>query len=139
MHLWKYSFAVALLVSGCQLSKETDLKYLEVDVLSAGHGELLQQGQKVAVYFDAWLFDKEKKDQKGMLLDSNRQRRQPVEFILGKNAPFKVWNEALKQKRRGDRVLVRVPAEMAFGQNAPRPDIPAHSALIFELEILEKM
>ncbi len=106
---------------------ESGLQY-EVMTQGAGEGENPQATDIVSVHYHGTLVD-------GSVFDSSVERGQPTEFPL--NAVIKGWTEALQLMKVGDKWKIYLPSELAYGARSPSPAIPANSALIFEVELLE--
>jgi FKBP-type peptidyl-prolyl cis-trans isomerase FklB len=108
-------------------STESGLQY-EVITQGNGEGEHPSVTDVVSVHYHGTLID-------GTVFDSSVERKQPSEFPL--NAVIKGWTEALQLMKVGDKWKLYLPADIAYGARSPSPKIPANSALIFEVELLE--
>ena len=71
----------------------------------------------------------------GEVFDSSVQRGQPAEFPV--NGVIRGWVEALQMMKPGEKWKLFIPADLAYGARSPSPKIPANSALVFEVELLE--
>ncbi len=71
----------------------------------------------------------------GTVFDSSIERGQPTQFPVG--AVIKGWQEALQLMKVGEKWKLYIPANIAYGARSPSPQIPANSALVFEVELLE--
>jgi FKBP-type peptidyl-prolyl cis-trans isomerase len=69
----------------------------------------------------------------GTKFDSSYDRGQPATFPL--NGVIKGWSEGLQLMPVGSKYKLYVPADLAYGENAPGP-IGPNAALIFEVELL---
>jgi len=69
----------------------------------------------------------------GTEFDSSYTRGTPATFKV--NGVIKGWQEALVLMKPGAKWQLFIPPELAYG-DAPRPGIPAGSALIFDVELL---
>ena len=69
----------------------------------------------------------------GTKFDSSYDRGQPATFPL--NGVIKGWSEGLQLMPVGSKYKFYVPAELAYGENAPGP-IGPNATLIFEVELL---
>lgn len=77
---------------------------------------------------------------KGMLLngtifDSSYDRGQPVQFPV--NGVIPGFSIALKQMKKGEKRIVFIPSNLAYGEKGADGAIPPNSDLIFELELLD--
>ena len=106
---------------------ESGLQY-EIITQGSGEGESPQATDVVSVHYHGTLID-------GTVFDSSVERNQPAEFQL--NAVIKGWTEALQLMKVGDKWKLYLPSDIAYGARSPSPKIPANSALIFEVELLE--
>lgn len=69
----------------------------------------------------------------GTVFDASDKHGGPAEFAL--NQVIKGWTEGLQLMREGDKYRFTIPADLAYGQNAP-PTIGANQILTFEVELL---
>lgn len=110
---------------------ESGLQYI---ILASGdpEGESPENGEMVAVYYEGRLAEN------GELFDSAYQRGQPELFPSNRLIPG--WVEALEMMKPGDRWLMYIPADIAYGaQGTPGGPIPPNADLMFEVELLEVM
>ena len=70
----------------------------------------------------------------GTEFDSSYKRGQPATFPVG--GVIKGWTEALPLMAVGSKWQLFIPAELAYGERAPGPEIGPNSTLIFEVELL---
>lgn len=103
---------------------------LEYVILESGDesGESPQGGEYVAVFYEGRL------DATGDVFDSAFQRGEPALFPANRVIPG--WVEALQLMKPGDRWLVHVPGNLAYGPRGNGP-IPPNAALNFEVELME--
>jgi FKBP-type peptidyl-prolyl cis-trans isomerase FkpA/FKBP-type peptidyl-prolyl cis-trans isomerase FklB len=66
--------------------------------------------------------------------DSSYKRNRPEEFPLKGVIPG--WTEGLQLLKKGAKAQLYIPPNLAYGDR-PRPGIPANSALVFEVELLD--
>ena len=100
---------------------------LQYKSLAEGDGATPELQDFVVVHYEGRLID-------GTVFDSSRKRGEPATFP--RQGLISGWVEALGLMRAGDRWELTVPADMAYGANE-RPSIPAHSTLIFDIELIE--
>lgn len=67
--------------------------------------------------------------------DSSWSRGEPTSFEAGTLIPG--FNEALSLMQPGDRFLVHIPADQAYGDKGWGEDIPPRADLMFQIELLE--
>ncbi|MBO9539797.1 FKBP-type peptidyl-prolyl cis-trans isomerase [bacterium] len=101
---------------------------LESKVLSPGHGPIPNQGDRVVVHYVGWL-------ENGQRFDSSRARNRPFEFWLGRGEVIKGWDAIVSRMQVGEKRLVRIPPELAYGDRRVGT-IPPGSPLLFEIELL---
>ena len=100
---------------------------LQYKVLTAGTGPKPGAGDTVTVNYRGTLVN-------GKEFDSSYKRGQPVSFPLG--GVIKGWTEALQLMPVGSKWQLFIPAELAYGDHPPTPDIEPGAVLIFDVELL---
>ena len=58
-----------------------------------------------------------------------------IEFPL--NRVIKGWTEGMKLVGKGGRIVLWIPAELAYGETGAGQDIGANEALCFDVELLD--
>ena len=71
----------------------------------------------------------------GKKFDSSYDRQQPLELSVG--GVIAGWQEGLQLMPVGSKYIFYIPSELGYGERGAGKDIPANSALIFEVELLE--
>lgn len=110
-----------------------DLKFQEKDgvqyaVLKEGQAhEQADSGEGVLVQYTGWLDN-------GEIFDSSRGRK-PFSFPLGAGRVIKGWDRGVEGMQVGERRLLKIPAELAYGDR-DLGKIPPNSPLNFEVELL---
>ncbi len=89
------------------------------------------------VHYTGWLYDPSKPDGKGNKFDSSRDRQVPFGFFLGAGKVIKGWDEGVVGMKVGGQRTLIIPSAMAYGDRAVGGIIPANSALIFDVELIE--
>jgi peptidylprolyl isomerase len=100
---------------------------LVVQPLVKGSGPEVAADQTVTVQYSGWLLD-------GTQFDSSWERGAPTSF--GLDQVIKGWTDGLAGQTVGSQVLLVVPADQAYGDQASGA-IPANSPLIFVVDILD--
>ena len=103
---------------------------LEYVVLASGDaaGTQPQGSDRVVVYYEGRF------DEGGGVFDSAFKRGEAAIFPVNRVIPG--WIEALQLMRSGDRWLVHVPGDLAYGPAGNGP-IPPNAALNFEVELMD--
>ncbi|KAJ2826856.1 hypothetical protein GGI24_002801 [Coemansia furcata] len=87
-------------------------------------------GDKIAVHYEGKLFSN------GKVFDSSLTRGDPIEFILGHGHVIKGWDQGLLNMCVGEKRLLKIPSDLAYGSRGAPPDIPANAALVFSTELM---
>ena len=100
---------------------------LQYKVVQEGDGPKPKDSDVVVVHYKGTLLD-------GTEFDSSIKRGQPAEFPL--KAVIPGWTEGLQLMKKGGKYEFYIAPELAYGERG-RPSIPANSALIFEVELVD--
>jgi len=100
---------------------------LQYKVLKDGSGSKPTGSDSVICNYRGTLID-------GKEFDSSYKRGQPATFSIGQ--VIKGWTEALQLMPVGSKWQLYVPADLAYGERSPSPDIPPNSTLVFDVELL---
>jgi len=102
---------------------------LQYKVVTAGSGKMPAAEDNVTVHYTGKLAD-------GTVFDSSVERGEPASFGVSQVIPG--WTEALQLMREGDKWLLYIPSDLAYGeQGAGGGQIPPNATLIFEVELLK--
>lgn len=107
---------------------ETTASGLQYKVLKSGEGKTPQKTDTVRVHYHGMLPD-------GTAFDSSKQRGDPVEFPV--TAVIKGWSEALLQMKVGDKWMLYVPSDLAYGSRRRSNVIGPNQVVLFEVELLD--
>ncbi len=105
----------------------TGIRYV---VLEEGSGEFAKPGNQVSVLYVGRLID-------GQTFDQKQDPKDPFTFRLGRNQVIRGWDQILQLMRPGDRWMVIIPPELAYGSRGQAPRIPRNSTLVFMMQLLE--
>ena len=100
---------------------------LQYEVLTEGKGKSPTLENEVEVHYRGTFID-------GTEFDSSYQRGAPSKFFL--NQVIRGWTEGLQLMKEGGKYKFYIPSELAYGEQQS-DKIPAHSTLIFEVELLK--
>ncbi|MEJ0023060.1 MAG: FKBP-type peptidyl-prolyl cis-trans isomerase [Alphaproteobacteria bacterium] len=70
----------------------------------------------------------------GKVFDSSYQRKEPVQFPVGR--VIAGWTEALQLMHPGEEIRLVIPPQLGYGEDGSPPDIPPNSVLVFRVELL---
>lgn len=102
---------------------------LQYEVLEEGDGPKPDSGDVVEVHYRGTTVD-------GEVFDESYSRGEPATFPVGQVIPG--WTEGLQLMSVGSKYKFFIPADLAYGQRAPRgASFGPNSTLIFEVELLD--
>ncbi len=100
---------------------------LQYEVLQEGTGPKPGPTSTVEVHYEGRLIN-------GKVLDSSYQRKETISFPL--NRVIAGWTEGLQLMATGSKYRLYIPSELGYGARGAGGDIPPHSALIFDVELI---
>ncbi|MEM6470784.1 MAG: FKBP-type peptidyl-prolyl cis-trans isomerase [Planctomycetota bacterium] len=101
---------------------------MQYKVLKSGDGPSPNPSDNVKVHYTGKLLN-------GQVFDSSVKRGAPAEFIVSQ--VIKGWRVALQEMQVGDKWMLYIPPEMAYGESGSPPLIGPNQVLIFEVELLD--
>ena len=101
---------------------------LQYKVVKEGNGKSPKATDTVSVHYRGTLID-------GTEFDSSIKRGEPAEFPV--NRVIKGWTEALQLMKEGDKWMLYIPSNLAYGERGAGADIGPNETLIFEVELLK--
>ena len=104
----------------------TGLRYV---VLQEGTGPKAKAGEVVKVLFKGMFFD-------GRVFDQTSDPSKPFTFRLGRGEIIDGWEEGISMMAAGEKRILIVPYELAYGSRGQPPRIPRQTSLVFEVELL---
>lgn len=102
---------------------------LRIEDLRPGDGKAVVKGALITTHYTGWLED-------GSVFDSSVQKGRPFQCVIGTGRVIKGWDQGLMGMRVGGKRKLFVPAALGYGERQVGR-IPAHSDLVFEIELLE--
>ncbi|ORY83701.1 hypothetical protein BCR37DRAFT_402383 [Protomyces lactucae-debilis] len=104
---------------------------VEKQTLKEGDGKNYpKKGDKVSIHYTGTLDD-------GSKFDSSRDRGQPFECTIGVGQVIKGWDEGVPQMSIGEKAILNITHDFAYGERGFPPVIPARSNLKFDVELLK--
>lgn len=132
------AFLVFITINGKQeISQNINMQNTEknegvkITVLKEGNGDVAKLGDIVAVNYTGKLSD-------GTIFDSNvNPQSEPFIFDLGTENIIKGWNIGVTGMKVGEKRVLEIAPELAYGASGIGGVIPPNATLIFEVELLE--
>ena len=93
-----------------------------------GEGPQVQEGQALTVHYVGQIYPD------GNVFDESWSTGEPATFSL--DQVIAGWTQGLAGQTVGSRVILVIPSELGYGDQAQGTDIPANSDLIFAVDIL---
>lgn len=100
---------------------------LQYQVMKEGSGEKPGAHDIVKVHYEGKLPN-------GKVFDSSIARGEPIEFPV--DQVIAGWTEALQLMKTGAKYRLFIPSRLGYGAHGAGNDIPPHSTLIFDVELL---
>ncbi|MDR1544579.1 MAG: FKBP-type peptidyl-prolyl cis-trans isomerase [Prevotellaceae bacterium] len=107
---------------------KTTASGLQYEIIKEGNGKKPSATDKVKVHYHGTLID-------GTVFDSSVLRGQSAQF--GVNQVISGWGEALQLMNTGAKYKLYIPSDLAYGAQGAGDLIKPHSALVFEVELLD--
>jgi FKBP-type peptidyl-prolyl cis-trans isomerase len=105
----------------------TGIRYI---VLRQGSGDVAKPGNKASVLYTGRLLD-------GKVFDQNQDREHPFPVRVRRGQVIEGWDQVLQLMTKGEKRLVIIPPELAYGTRGSPPMIPRNATLVFEIEVLD--
>jgi FKBP-type peptidyl-prolyl cis-trans isomerase len=106
---------------------QSGLMYVQI---KQGTGPKPAKGSRVKVHYTGKLKD-------GTKFDSSLDRGKPIEFKAGVGQVIKGWDEALMDMKKGEKRILMIPYQLAYGRKGYPGVIPPKADLIFDVELIE--
>lgn len=104
----------------------TGVYYLEI---KPGNGAAVEAGDLVAIHYNLYNLDDK-------LIESSYDI-EPLQFVYGNDEMVPGIEEALGHMRVGGKSTIIVPSAMGFGEVAIDKELPANSAVVFDIELID--
>jgi FKBP-type peptidyl-prolyl cis-trans isomerase FkpA len=95
-----------------------------------GEGAAVQPGNMVRVHYTGRLLD-------GSKFDSSLDRGEPLQFPIGQGRVIPGWDEGIPLFAIGGKGTLYIPSGLAYGEREIPDLIPAHSVLVFDIEVVD--
>lgn len=102
------------------------LKYI---VTQEGSGASPKAGTMIKAHYNGKLLS-------GQEFDSSYKRGNPIEFPVGQGRVIKGWDEALLAMKKGEKRILIIPPDLAYGPSGRGP-IPPNATLVFDVELVD--
>ena len=103
---------------------------LAYKIIKKGTGAKAEAGKTVSVHYTGKLSN-------GTKFDSSYDRKQPIEFELGRGRVIKGWDEGISLLNVGSKATFIIPPDLAYGARGAGGVIPPNATLIFDVELVE--
>lgn len=101
---------------------------LQYRIIKDGEGKSPKATDSVTVHYTGRLLS-------GKVFDSSVSRGEPATFPLNRVIPG--WTEGLQLMKEGGKFEFYIPSDLAYGPHGAGADIPPHSTLVFEVELIK--
>ncbi|MEO6875052.1 MAG: FKBP-type peptidyl-prolyl cis-trans isomerase [Opitutaceae bacterium] len=105
----------------------TGIRYI---IQTEGNGEPAHEGDLVKLLYVGRLLD-------GTVFDQNNDRVHPFSFRVGRAQVIEGWDQIMQLMKPGERRIVIIPPELAYGMRGFAPRIPRNATLVFLIELLD--
>ena len=117
-----------LLENKAKAGVTTTASGLQYQVLTVGKGKTPTTNDQVTVHYTGKLLD-------GTEFDSSVRRGSPATF--GVTQVIAGWTEALQLMHEGDKWVLFIPENLAYGDQGAGSQIPPYATLVFEIELIK--
>ena len=109
------------------VTTKSGLQYI---VTKAGAGAKVGKGKQIKAHYTGTLVS-------GKKFDSSRDRGEPFGFVVGVGQVIPGWDEALSDMKKGERRILIIPHQLAYGELGRPPVIPPAATLVFDVELVD--
>ena len=102
---------------------------LEIIDIQEGTGAEVQAGATITAHYTGALC------KNGIIFQSSHDMGRSISF--GLDQVIAGWTQGVPGMKVGGTRRLIIPAEMAYGERSPAPNIPANSDLVFDIELVD--
>lgn len=124
-----FLFSLQAYTQNDTITTESGLKYYYIN---KGDGPKAKSGWLMLTHYTGTFED-------GSIFDSSRDRNQLFVFGLNKGQVIKGMDEAVSLMKVGDRLMIIIPSELAYGEKGAGEVIPPNTTIIFDVELVDMM
>ncbi|MBT2456813.1 FKBP-type peptidyl-prolyl cis-trans isomerase [Streptomyces sp. ISL-86] len=118
------------------IPKNDPPKELVDKVLIEGKGPEIKSGQTVYMQYSGAAWKPNEGKDAAKLFDTSWKTGAPFSTVIGQGQVIEGWDKGLVGKKVGSRVLLVIPPEQAYKDQAKGEDLPANSTLVFVVDIV---
>jgi len=108
----------------------TGLRYIVLKPATDPKSATPVEGTICSVHYKGMLLD-------GTVFDQSVDGKPPLRARIGRGELIEGWDQALQRMHRGEKWLLIVPPEMAYGARGRPPTIKRDATLVFEMELID--
>lgn len=112
---------------------QNEISGVKVTVITEGAGEVAVAGDTVSMNYTGTFTD-------GVAFDSNVDPKfnhvEPLSFVLGSGQVIPGWDAGIVGMKVGEKRILEIAPEMAYGATGVGGVIPPNATLIFEVELV---
>lgn len=105
----------------------TGIRYI---VLREGEGEPARPGDKALILYTGRLLN-------GKIFDQHLDQKDPFPVHVRRGEVIEGWDQILQFMKKGEKRIVIIPPELAYGTRGYPPAIPRDATLVFEMEVYD--
>ncbi|KXN88577.1 hypothetical protein AN958_07096, partial [Leucoagaricus sp. SymC.cos] len=104
---------------------------VHIDVLKPGDGKTFpKRGDRVVITYIG-------RDDRGRQFDSTDDHGCPFETEIGTGKVIKGWDQGIMRLSKGQKAVLTISSDLAYGSEGYPPVIYPNATLIFEIELLD--